>query len=735
MLRSLHKIPGLLASILIVVIALSGTVLSVVPALQSASAPVDQGLTVAQLAADVARHVPGVTHINRQPSGRLIADYSTDQASGQDIIDPSNGAVIGPYQPSAFVTWMTNLHRALLLGNGGRIATALAAAAMVTLCLSGAWLMARRMGGWRRIFSRARGSLAQRLHVEAGRLVVLGLLFSGLTGLWMGLAALQVVPNGLAAQPEFPAALAAGPALPITHLTALRAIPLTQLRDLTYPMDAADAFTLSTASGQGYVDQATGQLIGWLPDNLARRVYETVYMLHTGQGLWSLGLLLGLAALGAPLMAGTGTLIWWRRRRALPRFAHNHGAHAADTIILVGSEGNATWGFARTLHDALTEAGYRVHTGAMNSLARRYPHAERMFIMTSTHGDGAAPASASSFLARLGRLKTPPTYPVALLGFGDRQFPRFSQFGHDVAEALDARRWRAMLPYDTIDRQSPQDFSRWGHVVGEALGHALPLIHHPVKPRSHSLTLASRSDYGHEVQAPISVLRFTATTPPRGPIARLMGQTGLPRFEAGDLVGILPPGSDVPRYYSLASSTSDGELEICVRKMPGGACSSHLHNLEPGDRIEAFIRPNPDFRPARGRSPIILIGAGTGIGPLTGFVRANRRHRPMHLYFGGRDPQSDFLYRHDLHDWLADRRLSTLTTAFSRLRDRAYVQHRIASDADHLRNLIRKGAQVMVCGGREMADGVATALDTALAPIGITTHNLKAEGRYVEDTY
>ena len=41
----------------------------------------------------------------------------------------------------------------------------------------------------------------------------------------------------------------------------------------------------------------------------------------------------------------------------------------------------------------------------------------------------------------------------------------------------------------------------------------------------------------------------------------------------------------------------------------------------------------------------------------------------------------------------------------------------------------------MVCGGRDMARGVAEALDEMLAPAGLALSTLKAEGRYVEDVY
>ena len=48
---------------------------------------------------------------------------------------------------------------------------------------------------------------------------------------------------------------------------------------------------------------------------------------------------------------------------------------------------------------------------------------------------------------------------------------------------------------------------------------------------------------------------------------------------------------------------------------------------------------------------------------------------------------------------------------------------------------IRNGARVMVCGGRDMAQGVTRALEDILAPMGLTPAMLKAGGRYVEDVY
>ena len=601
------------------------------------------------------------------------------------------------------------------------------------LSLSGLMLTARRMGGWRRILARLRGPLMGRLHVEVARLTVVGLLLSSITALFMTASTFGLIPQ--ASAPAFPAGVSGQIGAAPETMDLLGATPVNQLRELTfpYPGDATDVFTLKTNSGAGYLDQGTGATLVWSDAGPWQRLTETIYMLHTGQGAAWLGVILGLMALGAPIMAGTGVILWVQARRARPRIKRNVAAGQADTILLVGSEGGSTWGFAATLHDALTHAGDKVHTGAMARFApERSKSAKRVIVLAATYGDGIAPASAKGFLERLERLPEAPHIPLAVLGFGDRQFPAFCGYAADVARMAQSRGWSQLLPMGTIDRQSPQEFARWGRALGEAVGTPLELSHSPAIPPSHDLTLISRRDYGADMQAPAAILRFAL--PRSGVLARLTGR-GFGRFAAGDLLGIVPDGSPVPRFYSLASGKRDGFAEICVSRLPGGLCSGQLLGLAPGDTVQGFIRHNPEFRPASNRKPVILVGAGTGIGPLAGFARANRPGRPMHLYFGARHPGSDLYYEEELQDWTADSRLTSVTTAFSRTPSRVWVQDALRADAPRIAQLIEDGAQVLVCGGRGMAAGVAEALTEILAPTGLTLAVLKAEARYVEDTY
>ncbi len=733
--RRLHSIAGLAGALIVVFMALTGAILSVQPAVETISAG-GTGTNVAQLAAAVSSELPGVERITRSASGVVVAYYKAEGAFQAAQIDPASGHVTGPYEPSPFFTFISELHRSLFFGDAGRAVAGVASLVIATLAATGILLIVKRAGGWRKLFGRMRGTGMSRFHAQLGRLAVIGLVVTSLSGAWMSGVYFELVPDGSSLSFALPPTSTGDVAAGIDTLSALAATPLSDLRELLFPAagDASDVFTITTAAGQGYVDQSTGAMLSFIPNTFWQQVYETIYLLHTGQGAWWLGLLLGAVALAVPAMAVTGVAIWLREQRNRARLPANATWLRARTVILVGSENGSTMGFAAALHRELLERGERVHTASMNTV-RYYPQAERLIVLAATYGDGQPPASARAFLSRLRQLDRAPAPRFAVLGFGDRSFSDFCGYARQVEAALEQTGASPMLEFATVDKQSGRDFSAWGLALGDALGQPLQLAYTPPLPQTRGLTLVEREDFGIEVQAPTAILRFAAAAPRRSMFARLLGRgTALPHFEAGDLLGIIPPDSTVPRYYSLASSSRDGLIEICVRKQAGGVCSTFLHGLAPGAVVDGFIRANPVFRPARHR-PMILIGAGAGVAPLAGFVSRNTPRRPAYLFFGARDPQSDFLYRDRLEAALDDGRLAGLSMAFSRVVGGGYVQDNIRTEAEMLRRLVTDGAQILVCGGLDMARGVRSALDGVLTPLGLSTDILKAQGRYLEDAY
>ena len=729
--KAIHRWLGLTVGALAVVLGITGAFLAIDPVQQAWQAPAaPRDMTVATLVERVSGTVPHAEEIRRLPSGVIVVySFAGDQPQAS-YVDPSDGRVLGAWQASTLPRWIKNLHRSLLLGDTGRWGAAATALVMAMLCISALVLLLRRMGGWRRLAGRVRGTLAQRIHVVAGRVVLAVLCLTSLTALTMSASTLGLVELDTRAEPEVLSVVTDKPALPGSQLAALQGLAVRDLRNLTLPSatDPEDTWKIATAQGQGWIDRYSGQMLAWQDATLAQRVYDWAVVLHTGEAAWPWAVVLGFVGASGLLFWLSGVVIWWQARRQAVHITGNAPLTQADVLIFVASEGGSTWGFAQTLHDALSKSGHRVHTGALEDF-RTTTATRQVFVLAATYGEGQAPAHASHALEAIAKLDAG-TVPVTVLGFGDRQFPAFCAFAVALDQMLRQRGWPALLPLECIHQQSSQQFARWGEAVAQALGEPLVLEHVPRVPATATLTLTARQDYPGATRQPASILRFA------WPARSLGARHGLARFAAGDLVGIVPPGSGVPRYYSLASGSEDGFLEICVRQMPGGLCSTHLLGLKMGDTVTAFIRPNPGFALPRTRRPVLMIGAGTGVAPLAGFIRRNDRHRPMHLYFGGRDPARDFYFGPDLQRWLGEGRLATLQTVFSRIPDGGgYVQDALRRDAERVRGILAQGAIVRVCGSRAMAHGVAETLDALLAPLQLSVSKLKAKERYAEDIF
>lgn len=730
--KGIHRWLGLTMGTLAVLLGVSGAILAIDPVQKAWQAPAAAGdLSVATLVERVTRTVPGAEEIRRLPSGAVVVFSFAGEQPQAKYVDPSNGQVLGDWQASALPRWVKNLHRSLLLGDAGRWGAASIALVMALLCASALVLLLRRMGSWRQLAARVRGSVAQRIHVVTGRVVLLVLFLSSITALTMSMSTLGLVALDAGTEPEVLSVVASRPALPGAQLAALQTLVVQDLRKLNFPgvTDSEDTWKVATTKGQGWIDRYSGQMLAWQDATLAQRVYDWAVVLHTGEATWPWAVVLGLIGASVLLFWLSGIAIWWQARRAAPNITGNALMAQADVLIFVASEGGSTWGFAQTLQDALSQGGHRVHTSALENF-QTMAATRQVFVLAATYGEGQAPAHASRALSRIATFKAHDV-PVTVVGFGDRQYPTFCAFAVALHQALRAQGWPSLLPLECIHQQSSQQFARWGADLAKALSQQLTLEHVPRVPATTALTLISRQDFVSGQST--AILRFA--WPASGLGARLLGQ-GLARFAAGDLVGIVPPGSSVPRYYSLASGSQDGFLEICVRQMPGGLCSTHLLALKTGDRITAFIRPNPGFALPHKSKPMLLIGAGTGVAPLVGFIRRNDRGTPMHLYFGGRDPAQDFYFGPDIQRWLGEGRLATLHTVYSRVpQGGGYVQDALRRDADAVRSLVAQGAIVRVCGSRAMAQGVVEALEAVLAPLQLSVANLKSKERYAEDVF
>ncbi len=212
-----------------------------------------------------------------------------------------------------------------------------------------------------------------------------------------------------------------------------------------------------------------------------------------------------------------------------------------------------------------------------------------------------------------------------------------------------------------------------------------------------------------------------------------------------------------PRLYSIASSpaTNPDEAHLTVAvvryeqfgRSHWGSASNFL--TSGSESVPVYVEPNDRFRlPPDGDTPVIMVGAGTGVAPYRAFVEHRREHGHSGdnwLIFGDRNFSSDFLYQ---IEWLRYRKegsLQHLDVAFSRdQQHKVYVQHRILEQAKRIYSWLERGAHIYVCGDAErMAVDVNQALLAVLQNEGGMNDEraahylaeLKAAHRYQRDVY
>lgn len=111
-------------------------------------------------------------------------------------------------------------------------------------------------------------------------------------------------------------------------------------------------------------------------------------------------------------------------------------------------------------------------------------------------------------------------------------------------------------------------------------------------------------------------------------------------FRAGQYIDFLLRGGQ-RRSFSLANAPHDDEtLELHIRHLPGGVFSGYVFGDMQEGALLRFEGPIGNFylREDSDR-PMILMGGGTGFGPIKGIVEHALHQgvtRPMHIYWGAR---------------------------------------------------------------------------------------------------
>lgn len=215
-----------------------------------------------------------------------------------------------------------------------------------------------------------------------------------------------------------------------------------------------------------------------------------------------------------------------------------------------------------------------------------------------------------------------------------------------------------------------------------------------------------------------------------------------------------------PRLYSISSShnATPGRLSLTVdcvrylvnkRKRLGLASTFLADRINPGDEVRVYVQKAHGFAlPADPKTPIIMIGPGTGVAPFRAFLldrRATGAPGKNWLFFGHQRSDCDFFYADELNAMKTAGLLTRLSLAWSRDGEKKfYVQDRMREVGREVWTWLAEGANLYICGdAKRMAKDVERALVDIVAQFGARSTDeaisfvadLKKKGRFQQDVY
>jgi len=113
------------------------------------------------------------------------------------------------------------------------------------------------------------------------------------------------------------------------------------------------------------------------------------------------------------------------------------------------------------------------------------------------------------------------------------------------------------------------------------------------------------------------------------------------QFKPGQFVQFRIPGAGEERAYSIASSpNSSGYVELIVRLVPGGLCTTYMFNkLKTGDKIYLTGPYGEFFLHEETNDPLVCVAGGSGSAPIrsiVNYLREKKSERRIMSFYGGR---------------------------------------------------------------------------------------------------
>ncbi|MCG6191161.1 PepSY domain-containing protein [Maribellus maritimus] len=699
--RNSHLVLAVVASLFLLIASITGGILAVEP-ISNKVRPynIDHAdkLTLTETLTNLNAKYDEILSVSSDRNGFVSVSVIINGENEQFYVDPFTGNKLGPLiEKAPIFKFSTSLHRSLFLKTTGRFLIGLVSQLLFLIAVSGIILIAKRQGGFKYLFaSVVRENFSQFNHVVYARITLLPIIVLSLTGIYLSLLRFNLIPEEQVVHEIDYDSLTDSPKKPLKDFEFFNSTTLGELKELEYPFSEfiEDFYTIRLKDKEVILNQFNGEIITEKKSALVAIISSWATVLHTGEGsiVWSA--ILGMGSLSIPFLMLTGFIIYFKRPKI--HIKNKYSQNECSHIILVGTEGATTLQYAQEFHRQLQKVGIKSYLGLMNEYCL-FKKMEQLIIFTATYGQGESPASADRFKELVKKNYQPQPFSFSVIGFGSTAYPNYCQFAYETFEIVKKLpNANSLGKVHTVNDQSFEAFSNWANPWARAIGLKLQLEKPKITlPKNHvsNFEVLDRIDFEKEDTFLLTLKNMNGT-----------------RVVSGDLLSVIPEQDERERLYSIGN-LGNNTLAISVKKQPNGICSNMLGQLEKGKILSAGVAKNRHFYLPKNTKDVVLIATGTGIGPFLGMIASNVARRKLHLYWGGRTPESLAPYKAHIDEALFKKRLHLFTPAYSRMQsEKIYVQHLIKRDANKIAGIFSKGGCVMICGSIAMQREVMTEL-------------------------
>ncbi|SDR99951.1 sulfite reductase (NADPH) flavoprotein alpha-component [Gillisia sp. Hel1_33_143] len=733
--RYSHFVLALASSLFLFIASITGVVLAIEPISHQAKGFAMQDLDKVSLATTIDAlnsTYEEVFSLEVESSDFVKASVLTTEMETLDIyIDAKTGEQLGEVQERLFFySFATNLHRSLFLKSIGRFFVGLISLLLFLIAVTGLLLLAKRQGGFKRIFSKVQKDYFElHYHVILSRWFFIPIVIVALTGVYLSAEKFELLPDTKIAHQEIEFLKTTQKYTSINEIPFFKETSLNNVRKVEFPFseDPEDYYQIELQDREIRVNQQTGQIISSADYPFVQLASRLSWVLHTGEGsvLWSIVLLLASASILFFMYSGFAMTL--KRRKKVKAITIMPDKDECEFVILVGSETGTTYDFARRFYNGLTAQGKNVFLTELNkydiiapALSAVEGKAEHIFIFTATYGEGEPPTNARKFEAIFPTIRQPNKINYAVVGFGSLEYTDYCKFAIQVDSLLQIHQdFQPLMPLYKINNADFADFERWVEQLSELLRFSLSVEKPKLKKRNYK-------------KITFKVVERTELNVDDTFLIRLKAKKKT-SFTSGDLLSVFPDGTDIPRQYSIASMGN--EILLSVKKHEFGKGSSYLHSLNKGDTIQAVIDSNPNFHFPKKSASAVLISNGTGIAPFLGIMEQNCDTK-INLFWGGRTVASSAIYDDILTGIISKNQNNTIHKSHSREGSKEYVQNLILQQKDIVLQTVQEGGVVMICGSLTMQHDILDVLEGLLAEhSGINFDELQHNGQLKMDCY